>query len=104
MKLQIGIPDYDFRSLGRIAGAKILGRKAGRDLPLILVSAEDMAARHEKLPNVRGFPVYVAFDIKRQRIILHPAPDGEYELEVDRGEVKPDTSTQTLRLPKKDQS
>lgn len=86
MKLKIGIPDYPFTCMHEIAGAKIRGRMKGRDIGLTLIPMAEMEDRHAKLPNIRGFPTMVAFDFKKQRLWLHPLPDGEYELDVDRGE------------------
>ena len=86
MILQIGIPDYPFTCLHEIVGAKLKGSKPGKDVPLRLIDRHAMAVLHETLPNMRGCPREVSFDFKKQRIWLHPNPDGEYELIVDRGE------------------
>lgn len=101
MILTIGVPDYSYRAMREIAGAHIRGRKAGHDIPLILIDADAMADMHKTLPNLRGMPRYAAFDIKRQKIWLHPNPDGEYELDIDRGDAPAEKSTETLSLPKK---
>jgi hypothetical protein len=89
MKLTIGIPDYPFTCLHEIAGAKIRGRKAGKDIHLILIPHDAMIEQHKKLKNIRGMPARVSFDFKKQRVWLHPNPDGEYELDIDRGEEPP---------------
>ena len=88
MILKIGIPDYPFTCLHEIAGASLKGRKVGKDVPVTLITHDDMKAAHEKWPNMRGCPTKVAFDFKKQRIWLHPTPDGEYDLIVDLGERK----------------
>jgi hypothetical protein len=99
MKFSIGQPDYPFRHVGDIRGALIAGQK-GRDLKLILLDMEEMREMQAKLPNVRGVPVYVAFDREKQRVWVHPLPKGEYEWDILRAEgtAKP---TSTLTLPKK---
>jgi len=86
MILKIGIPDYPFTCLHEIAGASLKGRKVGKDVPLRLVSQAEMNNLHESLPNIRGCPREVSFDFKKQRIWVHPNPDGEYDLIVDRGD------------------
>lgn len=86
MILKIGIPDYPFTCLHDIAGAKLKGRKEGKDVPLRLVDHHAMTVLHDTMPNMRGCPREVSFDLKKQRIWLHPNPDGEYDLIVDRGE------------------
>ena len=88
MILKIGVPDYPFTCLHDIAGAKIRGRKEGRDISLQLIAQDEMVDLHKKLPHLRGFPKQVSFDFKKQRVWLHPNPDGEYDLIVDRGEPK----------------
>lgn len=102
MKLEIGIPNYRHRSMGEIGGMKIKGRMPGRDVPIILVTAEKMADLHETLPNVRGCPRYCAFDVKKQEVWMHPTPDGEYIAEILPGkQSQPEKSTTTITLPKK---
>ena len=89
MILKIGIPDYPFTCLHEIAGAKIRGRKEGKDIDLTLIKHDDMLSQREKWPNMRGFPHQISFDQKKQRLWLHPTPDGEYDLIVDRGDEPP---------------
>ncbi len=100
MKLEIGVPDYPLRHIGEIRGAAIRGRKAGRDIALILVNMPAMTDRHKTLPNVRGLPRIVAFDAKAQRLWLHPLPDGEYQLDIQ-GAPPEAKSASTLHLPKR---
>ena len=84
MKLQIGVPDYPHT--GGLESAVIRGRKAGRDLRIMVVSIEDMKAKRKELPHLCGFPVRIAFDPLGKRVWLHPSPDGEYELDINPGE------------------
>jgi len=108
MLLKIGVPDYPYRCMREhIAGAKIIGRRAGRDIHLNILTPFDMETMQKKFSHngkshIRGMPVYIAFDHKKQRVWLHPTPDGEYTLEIDRGDEKmPEKATTTLSLPKK---
>lgn len=113
MILAIGIPDYPYRHVGDIKGGRLKGRKPGRDVPLILVTHEDMErmwAQHavtrkgksgqpdQTIFGLRGCPAYISFDKKAQRLWTFPASDGEYELLL---EAKPEEKPGTLHLPKK---
>lgn len=81
MKLEIGVPSYDFKN--GVKSAQIRGQRSGKNIPLVLIPMEAMDARHARLPWVRGIPAYVAHDAKKMRLWLHPLPDSPYTLDVE---------------------
>ncbi len=95
MKLEIGIPNYKTKGIPDIIKAELVGRKPGRPVPLIVVSANKMRELHETLPNARGCPRYVAYDAKKDEVWTPPTPDGAYILD-----FVPAKSSHTLTLPK----
>ena len=98
MKLEIGVPDYEHE--GGLKRAVIRGRKAGRDLPLRVISLAGMKLQQRQLPNLRGFPVMVAVDPEARRVWLHPVPDGEYWLDITPEETPPPVTPLPTAAPK----
>ena len=86
MKLTIGKPDYPFAHV--VKKAVIRGRRPGKNIPLILIHYNEMKLRHERPKNIRGMPVYVAFEVEKRKVWLHPSPDGEYELDIETADVQ----------------
>ena len=85
MKLEIGIPDYPYDHA--IKDAVLRGRLPNKPVPLLQVSMIEMEAMHERLPNVRATPAYIAYDVLLKRVWLHPLPSGEFHLDIIPGEV-----------------
>lgn len=80
MKLEIGIPDYPFER--EIMSATLRGRLPHKPVPLYLTTIAEMESLHERLPNVRATPAYIAFDPVKKRVWLHPLPSGEFHLDI----------------------
>ena len=80
MKLELRIPSYPHE--GGIEKAVLRGRMKGKDVPLVLVTMEEMRAKHDSLPILQGCPLYVAWDEKANLVWLHPLPNGEYHLDI----------------------
>ena len=80
MKLEIGIPEYPYDR--PILNATLRGRLPHKPVPLYVVTIEEMEGLHERLPEMRGCPSYVAYDSAKKRVWLHPLPNGEYHLDI----------------------
>src|SRR5690242_3539020 len=81
MKLEIGKPDYPYPTPFKKAWLR--GWRAGKEVPLIMVTLKDIRNLYKTLPGIKGLPAYVSYDPVTKTVLLHPLPNGEYELELE---------------------
>ena len=81
MKTEIGKPDYKFS--GGVKSAASRGQR--KPLPLRVIPYNEMEEHHRQWPNMRGIPVCIAFDAKKSMLWFFPAPQGIFEIDLERG-------------------
>lgn len=81
MKLEIGKPDYDCKA--PFKKASIRGWRPGKEVPITVVTIQDMRRLHETLKGIRGIPTFAAYDPEAKKVWLQPCPNGEYELDLE---------------------
>ena len=81
MRLEIGVPDYDFKGKGEPVSAKIVGIR-GKGIPIQVIPHHEMIVVKKQHPHVRGIPTKVSFEYKLERLWFHPTPQGNLEVEV----------------------
>jgi hypothetical protein len=84
MKLKVGKAEYGFRKTGDGPVALVIRGRNGKDLALKTVPPEVMASMQAQLGAFRGIPALVAYDAKKERLIFHPVPAAEYEIDASR--------------------
>lgn len=82
MLTDIGKPDYPMPDVAAVKSAKIIGQR-GKDIPLVFVKPDVMQCLRDRWKNVRGVPVYASFDSAKRLLWLHPAPQGEFQIDLE---------------------
>ncbi len=87
MKLEIGIPDYQFKAIGAIKKIEIKGFR-DRHIEVIQVTMAAISDLHDRLPNVRAIPAFFGYDDLNHVLWFHPLPNSEFEI-IIKDERKP---------------
>lgn len=99
-EIKIHIGDADYRWKSPVHSAALKGRRPGQDLPLTLITVDEMESRRAKNQYMRACPASIAFDASQSKLMLFPIPNGEFVLIV---RVKPEEKQEPPVLPQEQQ-